>query len=244
MRLSLFSGMYRELYDPVMTEAGFQRKGNVYYRQIEEQIVILFTFYKFCCGREFTMAFDIFRLCDDVVFDRDAMLDPSYRYSEVIPELRGMEWSTHEYPINLPQSLQYTREEILPLLNRITGYESCLEVLFELEKKESGRAFSAAAERRIRINCIDAFFAVGKYDLALDTLWDYVQEWEEYCRKFREERGFPHIREENLRIEKQYYEEMKQFADSGDFEAIRRRIREKELRSLASFRNDFLKIKN
>ena len=63
MAKSNISRTFIEVFEPIMTSKGFKRKGKVFHRIANNQVVQLLSYYKYMGAPQFTIDFSILPLC-------------------------------------------------------------------------------------------------------------------------------------------------------------------------------------
>ena len=118
--------VFVEVFEPTMKAAGFARKGKVFHRIVNGQIVQLLSYTKFS-GPDFTIQFSIAPLY--LGFEWSTLMDAT-RLSELFPDVPTSwvyGWETDEYKQIMPRALEQTKEKLFPLFETIIDNVSYME---------------------------------------------------------------------------------------------------------------------
>jgi hypothetical protein len=239
-----FRGTYLTLFEPVMKQMGFTRKGIVFHRITNEKLTQMLSYVIF--SNSFTIQFDISPLC------------AGHEYKTYMDETRlGMllgnetyaEWDFNDANITnqLQESLKMCREHLFPLFMNVCNYDTYFENVIDNHNKMLTRLSDAYKKTNgIYINTPND---VGFYEICLDRKkYSFVKELQEARIKMIEsaiarnrECGIEPSQEKLKRIELlcNEFKIMNEAIDNNNREFIKAYINKKEEYSLESYIKNF-----
>jgi len=215
-----------EVFEETMEAAGFARKGKVFHRIVNGQIVQLLSYTKFS-GPDFTIQFSIYPLY--LGFEWSTSMDDS-RLSELFPDMPQSwvyGWKTDEYIQIMPRALEKTKEKLFPLFETLIDDESYMEHA-KLKHSFEPKEFSNFAFKQRLIQ--------GDYEGAKrsrESLFDY---WKEiYQKNWGIDYHIVPQRQEENEATKREYERLKVAMDAREEDVIKAYICEERKKSLDSY---------
>ena len=228
-----FNEAFKEIYDPVMIAKGFARKGKIYHKLVNNQIMQMLSYCTF--GHKcYTIQFEISALCAGNEYE--VFMDGE-RLSEIL-RINEWEYEYDEYLQQLPQTLSLSQEFIFPCFDACIDYKSYVENMNKmygvwLGDKIKGEQFSESGMYDINL-------FLGNYATAQKIREKQI---EQNLSAFRSNWGTeihpsPTKQKEFEDMRNSYYR-MKKAMDNNDREYIEAYIKSNEEYSLQSYIKNF-----
>lgn len=215
-----------EEFEETMKAAGFARKGKIFHRIVNGQIVQLLSYTKFS-GPDFTIQFSIAPLY--LGFKWSTFMDDA-KLSELFPDVPSSwvyGWKTDEYIQIMPRALEKTKEKLFPLFEMIIDNASYMEHV-NLTRSFEPQEFSDFVFKQRLIQ--------GDYEGAKrsrEALFDY---WKEsYQKNWGIDYHIVPQRQEEDEATKKEFERLRKAIDAGDEGVIEAYIQEETQKSLDSY---------
>ena len=240
-----------EVFEPIMREKGFSRKGEVFHRIVNGKIVQLFSYKIFAGGYEYTTQFLIHPLCLESSYT--TFMDAT-RMSEFFAEIQEWEFSTEDDLAKMPLVLREAEQYLFPLFDSVIDYYTYWEHLNTKGLQiYDGRLYLMS-------------LALGKYDISQQSREAYIKrvvevermnrEYEErhvkeykldqlpdYSTTFLKQKKFQEAKKRKFKIECEEYFRIKDAMKRRDHEYIEAYVREQEQKSIASYVKAYTSIK-
>ena len=216
-----FFEAFKDVYGPVMTAKGFDRKGKIYHRLVNGKIIQLLSYTSFG-PKCYTIQFEIYALCSG--YKSSTFMD-GMRLSELLGVGHEWEYENDEYLWQLPESLSLCREHIFPYFNNCIDYKSYYE---NTDKLYSGF---------IRCSVFyDIYLVLGNFEMAQKSMEAII---EQNLSARRSKWGTdihpdPSVQKEFEEMRDSYYL-MKEAMNRNDREYIDAYIKKNEEYSLQSY---------
>jgi len=217
-----FIEAFKDVYGPVMTAKGFDRKGKIYHRLVNGKIIQMLSYTS--CGRKcYTIQFEIYALCSGYMSDAFLVGE---RLSQLLGGEYEWEYENDEYLQQLPESLSLCREHIFPYFDNCIDYKSYFEntnQLYTRLYRDSSMFY-------------EIHLALGNFELAQEP-WEAIIEHN--LSMFRnicgtETHPVTSVQKEFEKMRDRYYL-MKEAMDRNDREYIDAYIKKNEEYSLQSY---------
>ena len=117
------SRSFIETFEPLMKGNKFSRKGKIFHRIVNGEIVQLLSYYSFAMTPRFTIQFWIWPLCDG--YEYMAFMDGS-RLCEVFKDVPAWEYEYQSdgYIRHMPTALNATEERLFAIFDSVVDYSS------------------------------------------------------------------------------------------------------------------------
>ena len=246
--------LFKTIFTPEMESMGFLRKGSVFHKLVNEKILFLVGYRTYSGGREITVQFDFYPMCDGFApnpppmaglytilgFTREES-DQTRKFFMVPTK------SEQEYNKQIKFMLDVCKEEVFPYFDSIYDYDSYFKFFRKFHHVDEDIATKKYELMNSPVNLpLNRFFyvllAIGKYDLALLAREARVQllkgNIEDNARRnnieFHQERSY-----RKYLAEVEFYEKIKDMIERNDVDAINELVRANAEFSLKSYYENF-----
>jgi len=218
------SKAFVEGFEETMKEQGFLRKGKIFHRIVNGEIVQLLSYFKFS-EPKFTIQFEIIPLCAG--FEYSTLMDGS-RVCELFKDVNSWEYKyqTDGYIQRMPEALKVTEDRLLPLLDSIVNYES-----YSSKRNVLYPLFSIMSPLTYMINMV-----LGNYEKSKESREALINYRIESClANWGIKQHIVPAKQERFEQDIKEYQRLKKAMDTDDREVIEQYIYEQEQKSLKSY---------
>jgi hypothetical protein len=158
-----FKTVFLSVYEPVMSEMGFQRKRVIFHRLVNEKIIQMLSYTKFS-GGSFTIQFSIFPLCGGCEYT--TFMDDE-RLGSLLGNETYAEWENDgtETVAQMKESLDICEKHLFPVFERLSDYKVYYEYAIDKHQKEYAQINDEY--KKLHADLLSFPHAVGFYELSL-----------------------------------------------------------------------------
>jgi hypothetical protein len=235
---------YLTLYEPVMAQMGFSKKGIIFHRITHEKVVQMLSYTKF--SYSFTIQFSISPLCAG--YEYKMHMDET-RLGILLGNETYAEWNFNKADLigQLQESLEICREHLFPLFKNVCNYDTYYDYIIN----EYNKMLTRLSDVYKKVNAVYistpndiGFYGVclrqGNYSIVKRMLEANIEMIESAIKR-NKECGISPSQEDHERIKicRNEYKTMSEAMDNNNREFIEAYINEKEEYSLESYIKNF-----
>ena len=154
-------------YDPIMAKKGFKRKGKIYHRLVNKEIVQMLSYFKY--SHSFTIQFLIAPLCSGVTFS--SFMDEC-RLGLILGNENYAEWDLHdEYTVSLEKSVGLC-ERLFQYFEEIHDCKSYIDNMHSIYKRAYGNKWESILSKNIML--YGPYLKTGAYDFVRQMQFDII----------------------------------------------------------------------
>ena len=235
--------VFLSVYEPVMSDMGFKRKGVIFHRLVNEKIIQLLSYTKFSYG-SFTIQFDIGAICSGMEYT--TFMDDC-RLGSLLGNETYAEWDNDGtgYVTQMRESLAICREHLFPYFDSMVDYKSYIsgkqqmyKAMYRCVSDAYKEIHGDPSENYIRGSDVYAISLLnGDYETAKKSREIVIAQNEDALKSMTLTPPPKRIQDfENLCRE---YNRMKEAMDSNDREFIEAYVKRQEEYSLESYIKNF-----
>ena len=228
MAKNSISRSFIEVFEPTMFSKGFKRKGKVFHRIVNNQVLQLLSYYKYMGASQLTIDFSILPLCYG--FELYSSFEGARLSSEFREYVRDWDYDNigaDGYIEYMPVALKATEELLFPKLDKEIDYKSCYE---SFKNKPTNSRLRKMSFATYIYNLI-----FEKYE-ETEAREDYFQYWREMnIENFDSEHHMSSELQEKFEEERQVYYKIKESLAKGDKKPAKDYITALEKKSLDSY---------
>ena len=227
MRGKELQSVFVETFEAAMKEKGFMRKGSMFHRIVNGEIVQLLNYFKFS-GPRFTIQFLIWPLCKGHIYSTSTEGSRLFDVFRKDVPLWIYEYDTDGYTEQMPEALEKTKQHLFPLFDLIIDYQSY--------RDNEERCRMPLSPVVAQIGLYEVNMALGYYELCKEASEGYIAyKVNAHRKKWGTDYHISPSMQKEFERRCEEYDRMKIAMDNNDRECIEQYLCEKERKSLDSY---------